>query len=491
MHPYIRKSIELNSFDYLIHHNYDYFQTKEIGEISNSINNMGLFIQPLISNTFYLFHLISTAIFCSFLFFKIKLIFGLYFLIWVFIFFGISLYFIPKITLSYKEIAIEESSKSGLNVDIFSNILSVKLCNNELNEKKRLEIKIDNIKQEEQKIALYSWYIWTFFEFGFLILLYLIFTNLVTLKINNLTSIGDFSISISALSLIYGVISSFKEYIINILTTWSKIKSSFDILINSECNQKNINPHLILKNPKIEFKNVSFKYSENIKTKTINNLSFNINAGQKIGIVGLSGSGKTTIINLILGVLKPTKGLISIDDINIQQVSRTNLNNFISLVQQEAILFNRSIKENILYGNPGATEAEMINAAKLAYAHDFIMNLEHRYETIAGERGMKLSGGQRQRIIIARAFLKNSPLLLLDEATASLDSETEKLIQESLKKLSKAKTTIMIAHRLSTLIHCDIIIVLEKGTILEQGTHQQLIENDGLYKNLWDKQTLL
>ena len=218
------------------------------------------------------------------------------------------------------------------------------------------------------------------------------------------------------------------------------------------------------------------------------NKSVTIPAGQKVGLVGYSGSGKTTFVNLILRLYDITEGNILIDNQAIHHVTQNSLRSNIAMIPQDPTLFHRSIMENIRYGRTEATDEEVILAAKHAHAHEFISNLPDGYNSLVGERGVKVSGGQRQRIAIARAFLKNAPILILDEATSQLDSITEADIQDSLKELMQDKTTIIIAHRLSTLLHMDRILVFDKGKIVGDGTHQELQESVKLYKDLWGAQ---
>lgn len=237
---------------------------------------------------------------------------------------------------------------------------------------------------------------------------------------------------------------------------------------------------------KIEFNDVSFNYG---KKDVIKHFNLLVNPCEKIGVVGLSGAGKTTLVNLILRAYDVKSGTITIDNVDIRDVKQDSLHQNISFVPQEAVLFNRSLMDNIRYARPNASKAEVINAAKRANIHDFIESLPDGYNTLVGNRGVKLSGGQRQRIAIARAILKNAPILILDEATSALDSENEMLIQKSLKTVMHGKTTIAIAHRLSTLRNMDRIIVLDKGKIVESGTHAQLLRMNGAYRKLWNMQT--
>lgn len=237
----------------------------------------------------------------------------------------------------------------------------------------------------------------------------------------------------------------------------------------------------------IHFRDINFSYGAG--KPVFQQFNLHIRAGQRVGIVGLSGSGKSTLLNLLLRSYEPQSGHIEVDGINIQNMTQQSLHSHIGLIPQEPGLFHRSLKENIGYGDINANEAQIILAARRAHAHDFIVQMPDGYNALIGERGVKLSGGQRQRIAIARALLKDAPILVLDEATASLDSETESLIQSSLDDIMADKTVLVVAHRLSTLAHLDRIVVLDKGQIVEDGSHLQLLQRQGLYYRLWQRQS--
>ncbi|MCG2555540.1 ABC transporter ATP-binding protein/permease [Staphylococcus epidermidis] len=239
----------------------------------------------------------------------------------------------------------------------------------------------------------------------------------------------------------------------------------------------------------IDLKHVSFKYNENEK-EVLHDINLTINKGETVAFVGMSGGGKSTLINLIPRFYDVTQGEILIDYHNVKDFLTGSLRNQIGLVQQDNILFSDTVKENILLGRPDATDDEVVEAAKMANAHDFISNLPNGYDTEVGERGVKLSGGQKQRLSIARIFLNNPPVLILDEATSALDLESEAIIQEALDVLSKDRTTLIVAHRLSTITHADRIVVMENGRIVETGTHQQLINKRGAYEHLYSIQNL-
>ncbi len=239
----------------------------------------------------------------------------------------------------------------------------------------------------------------------------------------------------------------------------------------------------------VRFDNVSFQY-EKEGVSILNNINFTIKPGETVAFVGMSGGGKSTIISLIPRFYDATDGVVTIDGQDVRDVTLHSLRSQIGIVLQDNILFSDSVKENILMGKPDATDEQVIEAAKAANAHDFIMTLPNSYDTKVGERGVKLSGGQKQRVAIARVFLKNPPILILDEATSALDLESEALIQESLEELAHERTTIIIAHRLSTITHADKIFVIDHGQLIENGNHEQLMTKQGTYYDLFQVQHL-
>ncbi|MDI6744654.1 MAG: ABC transporter ATP-binding protein [Thermodesulfovibrionales bacterium] len=240
-------------------------------------------------------------------------------------------------------------------------------------------------------------------------------------------------------------------------------------------------------NREIVFSNVSFRY-ENTKDDALDDISMKVEKGEIIALVGRSGAGKTTFADLLSRFYTPVQGAIYIDGVNISEVTLKSLRQLIGIVSQDIILFNDTVRANIAFGRKGATEQEIADAAKAAFAHDFILALPHGYDTVIGERGIRLSGGQKQRLSIARAILKNPPILVLDEATSSLDTASEMMVQKALETLMEGRTTFVIAHRLSTVRNADRIIVFDKGRIVESGTHDELLTANGLYKKLYDLQ---
>ena len=246
-------------------------------------------------------------------------------------------------------------------------------------------------------------------------------------------------------------------------------------------------PILKIKQASIDFKNVSFTYPK-VDKHAIKNINISIPGGDIVALVGHSGSGKSTILNLIPRFFDPSNGQVNIDNQNISEVNLYSLRKNVSLVSQDVVLFDETIKYNIAYADPMATQKDVEEACKFAAADEFIDKLPEKYNTLVGENGVRLSGGQKQRISIARAILKKSPIILLDEATSSLDTESERVVQNAINNLIKGRTTIVIAHRLSTILNSDVIYVIDKGQVIDHGKHDELLKSSETYKNFYDKQ---
>ena len=415
---------------------------------------------------------------------------------------------IVKIGKKLRSLANENIEK---NVDImssisesFSNIKVIKSNNKEFDEARKTHKIFINAYRTSVNIARKSLITSPMMEMTGTIALALVILYSGNSIINGTISTGDFFTFVTAMFSVYKPVKSFTGLNIRLQQSIACARRYF-ILLDQENTIKEIENPINLSNVEgnIKFSNVSFYYphndylentiaeKENIKLEeksALNNINMDMKSGYSYALVGHSGSGKTTIFNLIMRFYDTTQGTIFLDNIDIKNTSFKSLRDSISVVGQDVRLFNTTILENIKYTKPKATEEEVITAAKMANVDEFVRNMENKYNTIIGHDGALLSGGQKQRISIARALLKNAPILLLDEATSALDPVSEDLIQKSLKILMKGKTTIIIAHRLSTIINCDHIFVLQNGSIVEEGTHGDLLALNGVYKNLCDKQ---
>ncbi|HCW8828792.1 TPA: SAV1866 family putative multidrug efflux ABC transporter [Staphylococcus aureus] len=310
------------------------------------------------------------------------------------------------------------------------------------------------------------------------------------LAISGSITVGTLAAFVGYLELLFGPLRRLVASFTTLTQSFASMDRVFQ-LIDEDYDIKNgVGAQPIeIKQGRIDIDHVSFQYNDN-EAPILKDINLSIEKGETVAFVGMSGGGKSTLINLIPRFYDVTSGQILIDGHNIKDFLTGNLRNQIGLVQQDNILFSDTVKENILLGRPTATDEEVVEAAKMANAHDFIMNLPQGYDTEVGERGVKLSGGQKQRLSIARIFLNNPPILILDEATSALDLESESIIQEALDVLSKDRTTLIVAHRLSTITHADKIVVIENGHIVETGTHRELIAKQGAYEHLYSIQNL-
>jgi ATP-binding cassette subfamily B protein len=307
---------------------------------------------------------------------------------------------------------------------------------------------------------------------------------------NDTSTIAKVFVTFSYFGAATQILWQFNRTYRNLENSISEAAQFTELLLQEPAIREVANPkNLRVTKGEVEFKNVHFDYDEGRGNPLFKDLDLHIKPGEKIALVGHSGGGKTTITKLLLRFIDINGGELLIDGQNIANVKLVALRDAIAYVPQEPMMFHRTIRENIRYGKLNATNEQVISAAKKANAHEFIMSLPESYETMVGERGVKLSGGQRQRIAIARAIIKDAPILVLDEATSALDSESEKLIQDALWKLMQDRTAIVVAHRLSTIRKVDRIIVLDHGEIIEQGTHDQLLVHKGQYAKLWAHQS--
>jgi ATP-binding cassette subfamily B protein len=388
-----------------------------------------------------------------------------------------------------KEVAERSSAMTAHLADVVGNISTVKAFGREVSEL----IKYDSLNVEWRKANMkeMKYNLTTSFAFGLVmnVMNAMAFAAAIIATENKIAEIGVtylvISYTLNVVSHLWATSHATRTFLRVIGDASPMIKTlGEDIEITDPKKPRKI----VVKKGEISFKNITFTHEKN-KTALFDNFSLDIKAGERIGLIGKSGAGKTSLTRLLLRFSDIEGGEILIDGQDITKSNQKDLRQVIAFVSQEPTLFHRSLKDNIAYGKPDATEEEVWNAAKKANATDFIKDLPDGLNTLVGERGVKLSGGQRQRVAIARAMLKDAPILVLDEATSALDSENEKLIQDALAKLMKNRTSIVIAHRLSTIAKLDRIIVIDDGKITEQGSHQELLKHNGIYAQLWQHQS--
>lgn len=488
MKPAMRKKIAQESFSALLEKSHQFYLNEFSGSLANKVKDLiksiPLILEILIDS--FLFNSLSILIAIITLA-QVNLVFAGFMFLWAVIFVVGSIYFSKYFLHLADNVAANTSVITGKIVDSLSNILLIRLFSAKKYEEKYLNHNLTKAQNSEEKLFTAYFWLWFVYGYSFCIAQMLNLYFLVKGRQEGWVTVGDFAlvfmINISIANFLWNVareISQFSELLGRVMQGLKSI--SDPIHVEDIKNAKKLK----VTKGEIKFEGVNFHYKG--PEPLFKDKSITIHPGQKVGLVGYSGGGKTTFANLILRLYDVSGGKISIDGQDISEVTQDSLHSAIGMIPQESTLFHRSLMDNIRYGMPDATDEQVKLAAKKAHADEFIEALEDGYETLVGERGVKLSGGQRQRISIARAALKNAPILILDEATSQLDSITEGIIQESIWHLMQGKTTLIIAHRLSTLLYMDRILVFDKGRIVEDGTHQELLARDGLYKTLWNSQ---
>jgi ATP-binding cassette subfamily B protein len=486
--PPIKKDTAMIMFDYIKHHSHDFFQNNFAGSMSNKVNDMVVNLESLLNSSDEFFANFASFLIAIVVMYTVNPIFSLALFSWCVLFFIISVIFSKSIHKLSKLTSESYSKYSGTLVDIFSNISSVRLFSRFKYETKNLSHSVDNLVRKDRNMLKYIIKMRLVQDVTLVALLGVMLYMLLNLYNKGLVTIGDFALILTITMSIFQSMWHIANKIVDVYKNIGKCYQAMSLLeVKHEIIDQENAKNLVVHSGAIEFKNVTFSYKNS--RPIFSNQNIKINAGSKVGLVGYSGSGKSTFINLILRLYDITAGDILIDNQSIQAVSQDSLRHNISMIPQDISLFHRSLMDNIRYGNVNASKEDIVEASKKAHCHEFISNLHKGYDTLVGERGIKLSGGQRQRIAIARAFLENAPILILDEATSSLDSVTEKYIQDSLHLAIQNRTTIIIAHRLSTLLEMDRILVFKDGEIIEDGSHDNLLSANGHYAKMWAMQS--
>ncbi len=488
--PRIQTKMTRDLFSYAHKHSMQFFAEEMAGRISGKV-------MQIVASVIELKHQLFSPLLS---FFRISI--GFFFLSGIHIHLGLALvvficfyilflwYMSQKMTQASVVVYDQETAVNGVLVDTLFNYNIVKNDGNILHEKRSFFEKIKKWVRLERNIYRLDFQM-HFIQGVVRSLMQMVFLFIpLYYWLQNEISVADFVLAESLITYLTLFGLNIAIPVANFCKAWGAIQDGLDFIyrplqITDKKDAKNIQ----IKKGAIVFKNVSFNYNGKTSQLQFKNFNLNINSKTKVGLVGMSGSGKSSLIKLVMRYYDVLKGKIFIDGIDISKVKQASLREYISVIEQNPSLFNRSIKENIKYGKLTASDEEVITAAKQAYIHDMIMRLPNGYDTVVGERGIILSGGERQRIAIARAILKDAPILILDEATSALDSESEISIQKSLKKIMKNKTVIAIAHRLSTLREMDILLVMKNGKIIEKGTHAQLLKSGGVYSAFYKLQT--
>lgn len=476
------------SFSYLIRHSYRFFSDNFAGSLTRKANRLARAFEEVDDQIeFNLLPLLVTVVGILFVLFRRHIYLGLALATGVAVF-VVFHFFVARWKQRYDlEKAKKDSEATGVLADALSNSTTIKLFTGYGRERSLYH----KVTEELRNIRMFTWKLNEIIDAiqGLIMLVtqFVMIYFAITFWRRGFLTIGDFALIQLYLITLFDRLWEFGKVLRRIFEGFADAAEMVEILDTPHEIRDSVTAKpLTVSNGRVEFRKVDFGFHQT--RRVLNKFSLAVAPGEKVALVGTSGAGKTTIVKLLFRFFDVDGGEILIDGQNIARVTQDSLRDSIALVPQDPILFHRTLKENILYGRPGASDEEVTGAAKKAHCHEFISALPDGYDTYVGERGVKLSGGERQRVAIARAILKNAPLLVLDEATSSLDSESEAMIQEALAELMKGRTTIVIAHRLSTIMQMDRIVVIDEGKVVSSGTHTDLLSKEGIYKKLWEIQ---
>lgn len=490
-YPQLKMNVTAYATDKVSKQSYSFFQNQFSGSLANKIKDLNKGIEEILQIFFerFISNFLALFIACLMLL-TVHPVLSFVLLMWTCLLLGSSFIFTRKARILSHEFSQASSHTVGAVVDMFTNMLNIRLFAAQKAENQRLKNQLKTNFYSDKNLRKYL--LWINLIQG------LSTAVMIAICLIIMTySLESYSITVGDFGLVLTLLVSITNTIWNLADEFSRFSENYGLvsqtlsILNAKQDIKDSPTAGTLKvmHGEIRFDSIYFHFREKGPEPLFNNKSIILHPGQKIGLVGYSGSGKTTFVQLILRLFDVQSGKIYIDNQSITEVTQDSLHEAIGMIPQDPTLFNRTLMENIRFGKPNATDEEVLEAAYKAHAHEFIRRLPEGYETVVGERGVKISGGQRQRIAIARAILKNAPILILDEATSALDSMTETKIQASLHDLMQDKTTLVIAHRLSTLLSMDRILVFQRGRIIEDGQHDDLLNiHDGVYKKLWSAQ---
>lgn len=474
-------------YEYVSLHSHSYFSNRFAGSVSSKISHASDGSSRLMEDTIWHYYpgIISLLV-AVVLISTVHVYLGAVYIGLIAMLVGLNSFLVAKRN-PYVVAASEASSAlSGVGVDMLTNINAVRQYAREKEELRYIGTFIEDNRLKQ--IKEWRWSEWSLVLNGVCIIItFCVMVVIIALLfVRGQASVGDVILVVSMVTQSSWILEYIGLSMGSVVRTYGEIREGLqDIAKPYEITDRNDAKNLSVKQGAVSFTDVSFSYENQ---NVFASLNLHIAPGERVGLVGTSGAGKTTLVSLLLRQHDISGGTISIDGQNITEVTQASLRAAIAVVPQDSQLFHRTIRENIIYGKSDATNDEVLEAAKMAYADEFIDVLPEKYDTLVGERGVKLSGGQRQRVVIARAILKNAPILVLDEATSALDSASEVVIQKALHTLMAGKTVIAIAHRLSTLREMDRIVVLDKGVVVESGTHDELVQMGGVYAGLWAHQ---